>query len=154
MGTAILIGIALVPVVLAVQLLWNRWRTGRFFCIPVPRPYRDRPSQQAAWDDRYQHMPPPEVDRVISLICDTFLFHPDNRCKLAPADRLMDIYRACYPRRWGWLRGDCMEIENIMMTLKIEPADVTPDISLGDLVDLAIRRGNAGEDRDGADASR
>jgi hypothetical protein len=89
------------------------------------------------------------VDRVISLICETFLFHPDNRFKLAPDDRLMDVYRACYPRPWSWLQGDCMEIENIMMTLKIKAADMTPDISLGDLVDLAIRRRNGGEDRPG-----
>ena len=142
MGTVILIGIAAVPLIVAIELLWNRWRTGRFFCIPVPRSYRDRPSQQAAWDGRYHHAPPPEVDRVIALICDTFLFHPDNRHKFAPDDRLMDVYRACYPRRWGWLRGDCMEIENILMALGIDADALHPEISLGELVDLTIRSRN------------
>ena len=139
MGTAILIGVAATPLIVAIELLLNRWRTGRFCCIPVPRPYRDRTSQHSAWDDRYQHVPPAEVEHVILSICDAFLFHPDNRDKFAPDDRLLDVYRACYPRRWYWLQGDCMEIENIMIALGIHSDALHPETSLGDLVDLTIR---------------
>ena len=139
MGIVILIGVAAAPLIVAMELLWNRWRTGRFCCVPVPRPYRDRTSQRSAWDDRYQHAPPPEMDRVIALICDTFLFHPDNRNKFAPDDRLLDVYRACYPSRWYWPQGDCMEIENILIALDFHSDTLHPEISLGDLVDLTIR---------------
>jgi len=141
-GTYILIGIAAVPVILAIELFWNRWRTGRFFCTLLPRRFRDRSTQQAAWDDRYQHNSPPEVEHVLDLICDIFAFHPGNRYQFSPEDRLLDIYRACYPSRWAWLQGDCMEIESLMIALDIEAAELNPDASLGDLVELTIRGKN------------
>lgn len=143
MGDAILTGIAAVPVLLALQLLWNRWQTGKFFCIRLPRPYRDHRSQETVWDERYEQRRPPEVDRVLNLICETFLFHPDNQYKLGPDDRLLDIYRACYPRPWSWFQGDCMEIESILMELDIAPDDFHSEITLADLVDLSIRNSQA-----------
>ena len=144
MGTAIVIGITAVPVVLALQLLWNQWQTGWFFSIRMPRPYRDRQSQEAAWKSRYPDAFHPEVDCILTLICETFLVLPNNRLQFAPDDRLLDIYRACYPRRWSWLRGDCMEIESIMTALDIDATDLHPGTTLGDLVDLLVRKGTTG----------
>jgi hypothetical protein len=121
---------------------WRRSR--RMFCTPIPRPYRDRDSQENVWRQRYGE-PLVEADTVLMLLCDAFLFNSDDRYKFAPDDRISDIYRACYPRWKVWKLGDSLEIESLMMDLSkrfgVETSGWHTDISLGEVVGLAASSG-------------
>ena len=110
----LLIGIA---VFVAIRVLWDRWRAGRWFCSPIPFPYRQRPSQEWAWQECCQGKPSVEVDRLLTLLCEAFSFNLDNRYQFAPHDRVLEIYQAKYPRWKRWLSGDELEIESLGCSL-------------------------------------
>jgi hypothetical protein len=138
MTTGIVIMVVVVIVALvALGVLWDSWRSGRAFCTPVPRPYRNRDSQEVVWRDRCGDGLG-EADAVLTMFCEAFRFNPDDRYQFGPDDQVMDIYRARYPR---WKVSDEMEIERLMIDLDkqygIEIEDCRPDISLGDIVELA-----------------
>jgi hypothetical protein len=122
----------------AMELLWNRWRTGRFTCSALPHRYRERASQQAAWEARYPDASS-ETDRVLTLVCNAFLFHPENRYKFMPDDQLLDIYRAVYHPPWAWFSGDNLEIASLMIDLNLKASDLSPALALADMVDLSLR---------------
>jgi len=96
------------------------------------------------WRERYGHDKLPDIDAVLTSLCDAFSFNPDSRYRFGPDDHVMDIYRACYPRWKLWLSADSMEIESLMADLEkqygCDVEDWRPDISLADLVELALRR--------------
>jgi hypothetical protein len=144
-------GIVIMVVVMIVALvglgiLWDSWRSGRAFCTPIPRPYKGRGSQETAWRDRCGEGLG-EADAVLTILCEAFGFNSDDRYKFGPDDQVMGIYRGRYPRWKVWEWGDSMEIESLMMALDtqygIDVPDWRPDISLGDIVELAgEKRGN------------
>jgi hypothetical protein len=82
-----------------------------------------------------------DADAVLTMLCEAFMFNPDDRYKFGPDDQVTDIYRARYPRWKGCWSGDSMEIESLMVDIEkqygIEIEDWRPDISLGEIVDLA-----------------
>jgi hypothetical protein len=129
---------------IAVGLLWDWWHSGWLGRRPIPRPYRNRASQEALWRERYQGNQLLKAEHILALVCDAFMFNTDYRYLFAPEDRLLDVYRACYPR---WKIADSMELESLMMDLDkedtIELPD-NPDITLGDLVNLAIKKQQSG----------
>jgi hypothetical protein len=43
-----------------------------------------------------------------------------NESKFAPTDRIMDIYRACYPRWQVWKIAHSMELESSLLDLNRE----------------------------------
>ena len=90
-----------------------------------------------------------EVDAVLTLVCDAFSFNTDDRFKFGPDDRIVDIYRACYPRWKIWRVADVMEIESLMLDLDkqfgIDIADRLDDISLGQVVERATQNGRINE---------
>jgi len=142
MTTAIVILIVIVALV-ALSLLWDWRRSGRIFRAPIPRPYRDRDSQEDVWRRRYDGKLD-EADILLTMLCDAFLFNPDDRYKFGPDDQVMDIYRACYPRWKVWRVADDMEVESLMVDLDEEfgtdIADRLEDITLGQIVELAFGR--------------
>jgi hypothetical protein len=73
-------------------------------------------------------------------MCEAFGFNPDDRYRLAPTDRLVDVYRACYPRWTFWNVGDNMEIESLMLDLgrwfSVDDKDWSTDITLGEIVGM------------------
>jgi hypothetical protein len=99
------------------SILWDWRRSGRTFFHPLPSPFRDRKSQESTWRQAY-----PEkmsmADALLRALCEAFHFNPDHRYRFAPSDRLMDVYRACYPRWKFWNIGDNMEIESLIMELQ------------------------------------
>jgi hypothetical protein len=132
---------AMIAALAVVSILRASWRSGRFLCEPIPVPYRDRESQQTAWQQRYGDMLV-ETDAVLTVFCDAFSFNADDRYKFGPDDRITDIYRACYPRWKSWQVGDSMEVESLMLDVKrqfgIELEAWWPEISLGDVVGLLL----------------
>lgn len=149
MTTAIVIGLLVVVVFIGLELLWDRRRSGRLFCTPIPRGYRDRGSQEAVWQERFGHQKRAVIDAVLTSFCEAFSFNPDSRYVFAPDDQVIEVYRACYPRWKLWLAADSMEIETLMMDLKkrfgVESEVWRPDISLAELVVFADRFNCAAE---------
>ena len=127
----------LVVALLVTGVLWSSWRSHRMFCVPLPRAYRSRDSQETNWRRDY----PEEMQKVallLELVCEAFCFNPDHGYHFAPTDRIMGIYRAHYPRWQFWNFGDSMEIESLMTELN-ERFGVADDnwhanITLGELV--------------------
>jgi hypothetical protein len=149
MSNYIYILFAVIVAVVVAGLLWD-WRlSGRMFRVPIPYPYRDRTSQEAIWRERYGAEHFLHVERILRAFCDAFMFNPKDRYKFAPDDRLQDIYRACYPRWKIWRLGDSMEIESLTISLEkqngLELRDYGPDVTLGALVALAIKRQKAND---------
>lgn len=145
-GYILLLAIGLLVVL---GILRESWQSGRLFCAPLPRPYRNRDSQQDEWRGRYGE-DADEVDAVLTIVCDAFLFNPDDRYKLKPDDRIMGIYEAVYPRWKVWLATDSMEIETLAMNLDenfgIETSEWHPEITVSEIIALAAERRLNGEE--------
>ncbi|MDY0170544.1 MAG: hypothetical protein RBS80_28650 [Thermoguttaceae bacterium] len=137
-GLLIVLGI-LALVVVAVG--WDSWRSGKAFCSPIPRRFRDRESQEAIWQERIPGETQATADAILRMLCDAFTFNPDDRYKFWPDDRYCDIYQARYP--W-WKVADCMETEWFGMELEkrfgIDISERLSTITLGEIVDLASNR--------------
>ena len=142
-GYLILIGIV---ALVAVGILWDSWRSGRVLCSPLPKPYRNRETREAVWRQRYDAEAMEKADAGLKMLCDAFTFSPDDRYKFVPDDRIMDIYRGRY--RWQTL-CDSLEIESLTMALEkelgVEASRWHPEVTLGEIVDWAIERGQQGE---------
>jgi hypothetical protein len=148
-GYMTLIGFVAVISLVSLEICWKSWRSGRAFCIPLPRPYQNRESQDDIWRQRYRGGKLTTADVVLKMFCDAFAFNPKDRYKFVPDDRIMDIYQSVYPRWRFWLACDSMEIESFMMDLDkefgIEVPQESCDITLGEIVDRAVKRGKEGD---------
>lgn len=98
-------------------ILWDSRRSRRLFCVPLPRAFRGRESQENVWRNICDYALLEKADAFLSMLCEAFSFNPDDRYQFAPDDRIMDVYRACYPRWMFWRIADSMEIESLMMDL-------------------------------------
>jgi hypothetical protein len=145
----VIIGLIIVAVLFGLEISWKSWQSGRAFCTPLPRPYRDRQSQETAWRQRYAGDAMEHADTVLKLICEAFCFNHDNRYQFARDDRILDIYHSFYPRWWFWLGTDCMEIESLLGDLYkkfgFEVSNWHEGITIGEIVD-AIASNGAGAD--------
>ena len=99
-------------------VLWDGWLSRRLFCVPLPHPYRDRQSQLAAWERTCSDKVMTKADDLLQILCEAFSFNLDDRYQFAPSDRIMDVYRACYPRWMFWRIADAMEIESLTMDIQ------------------------------------
>lgn len=134
----------LLPILLlllvSASILWDWRQSGRLFCGPLPRPFRDRQSQVAAWKQICPDETIEKADALLLIMCEVFGFNSDDRYRLAPTDRLMDVYRACYPRWKFWNVGDNMEIESLMLDLSrrfsVGDACWHSDMTLGEIVGM------------------
>ena len=135
-GTLFLI----VLIVLVVgSILWDCQRSRRLFCVPLPRLYRDRQSQLAAWKRACSDDVMDKVDHLLRILCESFSFNLDDRYQFAPTDRIMDVYRSCYPRWMFWRIADAMEIESLTMDLQrrfqLNDAELS-EMTLAEVVEL------------------
>jgi hypothetical protein len=117
------------------------WRqSGRLFCAPLPRPLRNRHSQVGKWKQICPDGTIDKADALLLTLCEAFSFNPDDRYTFAPTDRLVDVYRACYPRWKFWNVGDNMEIESLMLELSrkyaVDDEGWSTDITLGEIVGM------------------
>jgi hypothetical protein len=110
----------------------------------MPSPYHERASQEAEWRRRFTEEETKTAEVVLGLVCDSFCFNPEERLKFGPDDRLLEIYRSCYPPSRRWFRGDCMEVETLLLLLDEELG--VPDsawreeITIGEVVTLAASK--------------
>lgn len=102
----------------ALELWWHSWRSGRAFCFLMPRSYRSREPQNLVWRREFSEEAMPQVDRVLTIVCESFLFNRDHRYQLAPDDQVLDIYRRCHLPAWlAWLDNDAGEIDSLLKRL-------------------------------------
>ena len=120
-------------------ILWDCQRSKRLFCVPLPRPYRDRQSQLAAWKQACSDEVMTNADDLLQILCEAFSFNLDDRYQFAPSDRIMDVYRARYPRWMFWRIADAMEIESLTMDIQrrfqLNDAEVS-QVTLAEVVEL------------------
>ena len=110
--------LALLLVVVAATVVRDWMRSGRPFCVPLPRPFRDRQSQEAAWRQACQDESLDSADTLLQTLCEAVSSNPDDRYRFAPTDRILDVYQACYPRWRFWNLADSMEMETLLMELQ------------------------------------
>ena len=129
----------LLALLIAALILWESWRSGRLFCVPLPRLFRDRQSQEPVWRQVCRDEDWEKADALLGMLCDAFSFNPDDRFQFAPTDRIVEVYQACYPRWRFWKIGDCMEVETLMMDLQrrfqLDDAELY-EITLREVVEL------------------
>jgi len=120
-------------------ILWDSRRSRRLFCVPLPRAFRGRESQENVWRKTCDDALLEKADTFLSMLCEAFSFNPDDRYQFSPDDRIMDVYRACYPRWMFWRIADSMEIESLMMDLgrrfHFDDEELS-EMTLGEIVEL------------------
>ena len=120
-------------------ILWDSRRSRRLFCVPLPRAFRGRESQGNVWRNICDDALLEKADAFLSMLCEAFSFNPDDRYQFAPDDRIIDVYRACYPRWMFWRIADSMEIESLMMDLSRRfhfDDEELSELTLGEIVEL------------------
>ena len=142
MTAMILLGFGLLAAIITLEILLDSWRSGRAFCIPLPRRYRDRQSQKDAWQHRYVAEALDDISAVLQTLCHAFSFNPDCRYQFAPDDRLLEVYRDRYPRWKFWLAADSMEIESMSIGLRekygIDTSSWNENTTLGEIIDSVL----------------
>ncbi len=132
-------GLSVLPLLVSANILWDWRRSGRLFCRPLPRPFRDRQSQAERWKQTCTNENYDKADGLLRMLCEAFSFNPDDRFQFAPTDRIMDIYQACYPRWRFWKISDAMEIESMTMDIQrrfqLNDAEVS-EMTLAEVVKL------------------
>ena len=135
-----LLPILLLLLLAVASILWDWRQSGRLFCGPLPRPFRNRQSQVGTWKQICPDGTIDKADALLLIMCEAFGFNPDDRYRFSPTDRLVDVYRACYPRWKFWSVGDNMEIESLMLELSrklaVDEEDWSTDITLGEIVEM------------------
>lgn len=51
------------------------------------------------------------ADALLRMLREAFSFNPSDRYYVVPDDRIVDVYRTCYPRWQIWEIADSMELE-------------------------------------------
>jgi len=88
------------------------------------------------WRRRFPDSPKAEIREFLRIFIAAFAFNRTRLGRFSPDDRVMDVYRALYPREDG--RTDSMEFETLVMELQRQYqidffALWREDITLGEL---------------------
>lgn len=55
------------------------------------------------WKRRFPEVPKGDIRDFLEVFVDAFAFSSKKRLKFNPEDKVMDVYRAIYPHRAGWI---------------------------------------------------
>ena len=99
------------------------------------RLYWDRACMGIRWRRRFPKAPKEQIREFLTIFVEAFCFRQRRTC-FSPDDRVMDVYRACYPPRGGL--ADAMELETLSLSFEkrygIDLAGIwREDITLGEL---------------------
>jgi propanediol dehydratase small subunit len=88
------------------------------------------------WRKRFPNASKEDIRGFMGLFVDALNFPRKRRFSFSPDDRVMDVYRACYPPKWTV--ADAMELESLLMDFKkTYNVDLMPlwreDITLAEL---------------------
>jgi propanediol dehydratase small subunit len=88
------------------------------------------------WRNRFPNAPKEDIRGFLELFVNAFDFPNKRRFSFSPDDRIMEVYRACYPPKWTV--ADAMELDRLLMDFKKSyNIDLLPlwceEITLGEL---------------------
>ena len=110
----------------------------------VPSTYKSRSLQTELWRQRFGSASHSVFELVLCEVCNAFLFDQSSQFLFVPDDRIADIYHACHPRWKFWDWGDSLELETLTQNLEkrlgIELHEEMSDITLGEIVEMALKR--------------
>jgi propanediol dehydratase small subunit len=86
-----------------------------FLVDAIPANIRERKCQGAAWRRAFPDAPKQAVREFLSMFVDAFAFRKSERLKFSPEDKIIDIYRSVYPKRW---LPDALELETFAADLE------------------------------------
>jgi hypothetical protein len=97
--------------------------------------YWERACTGIRWRRRFPDSTASQIREFLQIFVDAFMFREKRRLCFSPEDKVMEVYRACYPDR---LLADAMELETLASSLRrTYGIDVTSfwkdDITLGEL---------------------
>lgn len=106
------------------------------------RRFWNRPHMLIRWRRRFPGASEGELQEFLTIFVDAFCFDPKRWTCFGPEDRVMDVYRAAYPR--GSF-GDAMELECFSLELEKRygislSAIWHPQITLGEVYEQIERR--------------
>jgi len=86
-----------------------------FFVDGLPASIRERKCQGAAWRRAFPGAPKEAIREFLSVFVDAFAFRTNERLKFAPEDKVIEIYRSVYPKKW---LPDALELETFAEDLE------------------------------------
>jgi len=132
MNTAITI--IIITIVISVLLLGE---SGGF----LPLPFRSRTCQGRGWRQHFPQTPIKEIRDFLLFFVKAFAFSDNEKLKLRPDDKILEIYKALYPSKWT---PDALEFETLAKDLQqrysVELEKIwRDDLTLGDLFTECLR---------------
>ena len=116
------------------------------FVDHLPKRYVVRSCMGRAWRNRFPAVSKQDIRKFLDLFLDAFAFRPEHRLKFGPNDKVIEIYRALYPRpEWT---PDSLECETLVMFMEKEYGVTFPDNfgesepTLGDIFEFVTRDPN------------
>jgi propanediol dehydratase small subunit len=79
------------------------------------RTYWDRVCAGRDWRQAFPEADKDEIRKYLQVFVDAFAFRESRMLKFRPSDKIIDIYRACYPVK-GW--PDSLELESFAMMVE------------------------------------
>jgi hypothetical protein len=107
------------------------------FVERLPEAYRRRSCQGTGWRRRFPGASKEQIRAFLSVFAESFAFAQADKLKFSPDDKVLDVYRALYPKRW---LPDALEVEMFAKELegrfavRLEPL-WSEQLTLGDVFD-------------------
>jgi len=103
--------IVLIIVVILVVVAWGAY-TG-----DIPKKYRVRKCTGKNWKVKFPNSSKVDIRKFLLIFTDAFAFSDRQKLKFEPDDRVIDIYKALYPREW---MADSLEVETLADSIEAE----------------------------------
>jgi propanediol dehydratase small subunit len=96
--------LAVLGVLILVSVLWLRFGTS------LPKRYQSRKCKGAQWRRAFPESTKHDIREFLLLFTAAFAFRDSEKLKFSPNDRVWEIYRDLYPKRWV---ADALELETL-----------------------------------------
>jgi propanediol dehydratase small subunit len=101
----------------------------------LPMPFRSRACEGRGWYRHFPQTPIKEIREFLLFFVKAFAFSDNQKLKLNPDDKILEIYKTLYPSQW---MPDALEFETLERDLRqkysVELGKIwRDDLTLGDL---------------------
>jgi hypothetical protein len=112
------------------------------FGIGLPLPFQGRLCQGQIWRRKFPDASKKEIRDFLLIFVNAFAFKDRDKLKFGPEDKVLDIYRALYPKEW---MADALEVETLAKSVRKEyDLDLTTiwseTLTLGELFAACSKR--------------
>jgi len=117
-------------------VIWSIWDGGK-----LPLPFRDRTCQGRGWKRAFPSARTKDIRDFLLFFVEAFAFSDNEKLKLNPNDKILEIYKTMYPSKW---MADELEFETLVVNLQrnysIDFASIWyDDLTLGELFAVCIK---------------